>query len=264
MEKKNAEKKLSIQKRDRKIRELEEIIKIKDGELDNKNALIFELQKKNGLLSKFKASLKPIGKVPEIVNGNPDFLKAKNLQPTTGVGDIFRNISEEVVMVDDLPDDPSSGETDPVSEFLALIAQVKGLTGDEGHSQQEKSNSSKNNEEISDIVEIENDVVIQINEKDVNDAIATISSDDEIHLVNEAEENILIPTLEHHSSFSLEGIVDPFLRLKPFASMCAKSQNIVGRESKKRKVFQSSFTSSEGFQSKPNKQAKLSQFQITN
>ena len=264
MEKKNAEKKLSIQKRDRKIRELEEIIKIKDDELNNKNALIFELQKKNGLLSKFKASLKPIGKVPEIVNGNPDFLKAKNLQPTTGVGDIFRNISEEVVMVDDLPDDPSSGETNPVSEFLSMIAQVKRLARDEGHLHQEKSITSKNNKEISDIVEIENDVVIQINEKDVNDAIATISSDDEIHLVNEGEENILIPTLEHHSSFSLEGIVDPFLRLKPFASMCAKSQNIVGRESKKRKVLQSSFTFSEGFQSKPNKQAKLSQFQITN
>ena len=37
MERKNAEKKLSIQKRDRKIRDLEEIIKIKDDELKPNN-----------------------------------------------------------------------------------------------------------------------------------------------------------------------------------------------------------------------------------
>ena len=50
----------------------------------------------------------------------------------------------------------------------------------------------------------------------------------------------------------------PFLRLQPFSSQCAKSSNIVGRESKKRKPLSSTaFQEALAFLSKPN-QARLS------
>ena len=89
-------------------------------------------------------------------------------------------------------------------------------------------------------IKIENDDIIEVNGRAPNNTITTISNDEEIHLVNEGEDdNILIPTLDHYPAFPLKGvptiqeeIVDPFLRLQPFAYLCAKSSNIVERESK--------------------------------
>ena len=246
MERKNAEKKLSIQKRDRKIRDLEEIIKIKDDELSSKNALILKLQKENNLLSKFKASLKPIEKVPGILEvisaGNP---KLKNTEIAVEGTDVSANSCEEMDMKENAPDAPR-GETDPISEFLTLIAQVKTVIGQEENSQQDMSDASRIKNGGCNIQEFDKDDDVIMIDDDLNDTVAITSSDDERYLViSEGEEdNILIPTLEHHPNFSMEGgltfhegIVDPFLRLKPFASMCAKTPNIVERESKKRKKF---------------------------
>merc|ERR1719402_198942 len=99
MELKNAEKKLSIQKRDMKIRELEEMITTQENKLRIKNVAIFRLQKENDLLRKSKASLKPIGKVPEIIKGiSTDNSEAKNTTAMEDMEDVSRNISKEVEM----------------------------------------------------------------------------------------------------------------------------------------------------------------------
>jgi len=263
MEMKNAEKKLSIQKRDMKIRELEEMVKIQDNKLRTKNMLISRLQKENILLSKFKSSLKPVGKVPGIMKGISTNCEAKNTAATEEVEDVSRNVCKDVDMAENIPDD-LCGEIEGISEFLNMVAQVKKVSEDVGNSRQVMSDASKNNES-NDIVEIDNDDIIEVNEKAPNNTITTISSDEEIHLVNEGEDDILIPTLDDYPAFPLKGvptiqeeIVDPFLRLQPFASLCAKSSNIVERESKNRKKPPSK-TLTEIFQRKP-KQAKLSSF----
>merc|ERR1712179_230516 len=263
MEMKNAEKKLSIQKRDMKIRELEEMVKIQDNKLRTKSMLISRLQKENILLSKFKSSLKPVGKVPGIMKGISTICEAKNTAATEEVEDVSRNVCKDVEMAENRPDG-LCGEIESISEFLNMVAQVKKVSEDVGNSRQDMSDASMNNES-NDIVEIDNDDIIEVNEKAPNNTITTISSDEEIHLVNEGEDDILIPTLEHYPAFPLKGvptiqeeIVDPFLRLQPFASLCAKSSNIMERESKNRKKRPSK-TLTEIFQRKP-KQAKLSSF----
>merc|ERR1712179_823921 len=256
----------SIQKRDMKIRELEEMVKIQDHKLLVRNMFISRRQKENDLLSKFKASLKPVGKVPGVMKGISTFSEAKNTTATEeveDVEDVSRNICEDVEMGKNISDD-ICGEIESISEFLHMVAQVKNVPGDVGNSHQVMSDASKNNES-NDIVEIGNDDIIEVNGKAPNNTITTISSDEEIHLVNEGEDDILIPTLEHYPAFPLKGvptiqeeIVDPFLRLQPFASPCAKSSNIMERESKNRKKRPSK-TLTEIFQRKP-KQAKLSSF----
>jgi len=267
LERKNAEKKLSIQKRDMKIRELEGMVKIQDHKLLVRNIFISRLQNENDLLSKFKASLKPVGKVPGVMKGISTFSEAKNTTATEeveDVEDVSRNICEDVEMGKNISDD-ICGEIESISEFLHMVAQVKNVPGDVGNSHQVMSDASKNNES-NDIVEIGNDDIIEVNGRAPNNTITTISSDEEIHLVNEGEDdNILIPTLDHYPALPLKGvptiqeeIVDPFLRLQPFASLCAKSSNIVVRESKNRKKPPST-TLTERFQRKP-KQAKLGSF----
>jgi len=256
IEMKNAEKKLYIQKRDMKIRELEEMIKIQENKLRLKNVSIFRLQKENNFLRKFKASLKPVGKVPGIIQGIFDDCDAKNTKASGEMANVSRNICEEVEMKENIPDD--LGEIKPFYEFLSVVAQVKKGSEDEGNSRQDLSDASKN--ECIDIVEIVHDDIIEVNEKAPDNTITTISSEDEIHLVNEEDDdNILIPTLENYPvPTSMADIVDPFLRLQPFASLCAKSSNIVGRESKKRKHLPSTaFHEALAFLRKP-KQARLS------
>jgi len=236
-----------------------ETIKIQDNKLRMKNMFIFRLQKENNLLSKFKASLKPVGGVPGVMmKGISAKCEAKNVTATEEMEDVSRNVCEEVEVEENVPDE-LCGENETLSEFLSVVAQVKKVSEYEGNSQQVMNNAAKNNEN-KDIVVIDDDI-IEVNEKAPN---FTISSDDEIHLVNEGEEDdILIPTLEQYQPFSLVGIptiqeeiVDPFVRLQPFASLCAKSSNIVERDSKKRKKLQST-TFSEEFKRKP-KQAKVS------
>ena len=82
-------------------------------------------------------------------------------------------------------------------------------------------------------------------DEDINDAF-TIIDNDKRHLVNKDEDNnILIPTFKHLQTFPLEdGLtthagIKPSPRLKPLASVCAKSSNSVGSKPKKRKVTKS-------------------------
>ena len=118
---------------------------------------------------------------------------------------------------EDIPD-VISGETESLSEFLSMTAEVKKDTSD-----------AFMNEKRGDMQEI-------------------CSADDvtKMKIVNKDEDNnILIPTFKHLQTFPLEdGLtthagIKPPSRLKPLASVCAKSSNSVGSKPKKRKVTKS-------------------------
>ena len=133
MEMKNAKKKLVIVKSEKKIKDLEGIVKIRDNEISNKNELISRLQNENdNLLSKLEASLEYVRKVPEILEAISNHSKSINLKVEDGENGNTdaRNTYEEVVeMKEDIPD-AISGETESLSEFLSMTAKVKKDTSD--------------------------------------------------------------------------------------------------------------------------------------
>jgi len=249
----NMEKKLSVQKRDIKIKELEETIKIKNIELVEKNAYISRLKEENDHLMKFKCGYKLVKNDLEILSRRSYYSNEKNSQTTEG------NIIEKDIK-ESTSSDPTGKNAKSLSEFLSRIAEAK-VVGDKNNSPRVSSKKSKNKAD-GDCVEIGNDIIdldIRLsNEKGrYTTAAISISSDD---LVSKYGENILFDgfgKLEHYPIFSEgastihEGAVDSFLRLKQFASRCSKSPNIVERESRKRKKLSTSTTISEGFPSKP-------------
>jgi len=93
-----------------------------------------------------------------------------------------------------------------------------------------------------------------------NDSITTLSSDDEINLTRDGEEDTLLESmLEDHPTFSKEDVitiqeetVTSFLTLKPFASLCAQSDNIVEPKKRSRQV--------EEFCEIPSKRTKLNEY----
>ena len=239
IERRNAKKKFVIMKGEKKIKDLEEIIKTRDSELSIKNEFISRLQKeKDNLLNNLKACLEYVSKVPEIFEGVSNQSISNNMKFEDGDNGNSdpRNTYEEVVEKKEETPDVLGGESVALSEFLSMIAKVKKHTSD-----------VFKNEKRGDVQEIYNaDVVITTKDEDLNDPLTTINSGKRNLVVKEDEDNnILIPTVKHLPTSPLEdGLsthseITPSPRFKPFASVSAKSSNSVGSKSKKRKVYKS-------------------------
>lgn len=303
MEKKNAEKKLSVQKRDRKIKELEETMKIKDDaykrfkemhrshkkenlrncqdflemkllelevELSKKNVSFSKLEEENRSLRKFKSWSRSLEKeLAALKKKLHSPLDDKEERSAEEVSKASSNIFGDEIEIEELPDTgnmatDSTDEIEFISSFLAELGDTTNESIDpEVTSPKSKTKAASKSASVShdprksvdtssdDKVVLkqkavsvdatrsnqmpasENDVVL-INEESFNDTITTLSSDDEINLTRDGEENNLLESmLEDHPTFSKEEVITiqeealkSFLTLKPFASLCAKSDNI--------------------------------------
>lgn len=107
---------------------------------------------------------------------------------------------------------------------------------------------------------VDKDNAVTPHEDSLNDSITTLSSDDEINLTRDGDEDILLESmLEDHPTFSKDDVitiqeetVKSFLTLKPFASLCATSDNIVEPKKRLRQV--------EDFGEIPSKRTKLNEY----
>ena len=93
IERRNAKKKFVIMKGEKKIKDLEEIIKTRESELTIKNEFISRLQKeKDNLLNNLKACLEYVSKVPEIFEGVSNQSISNNMKFEDGDnGEILKN-----------------------------------------------------------------------------------------------------------------------------------------------------------------------------
>ena len=133
IERRNAKKKFVIMKGEKKIKDLEEIIKTRESELTIKNEFISRLQKeKDNLLNNLKACLEYVSKVPEIFEGVSNQSISNNMKFEDGDNGNSdpRNTYEEVVEKKEETPDVHGGESVALSEFLSMIAKVKKDTSD--------------------------------------------------------------------------------------------------------------------------------------
>jgi len=236
IEMKNAEKKLSVQKRDRKIKDLEEIIKIKEVELVKKDAIISSLRKENEQLRKSRASyIEAFNSSLNNSNGH----EQSSLEPMKDNED--DNLTEE-----NMSNDSTSETVESISAFLTKLADKVGPISPKQHSKNKKRareegtgivqqaiNDASRNQEYGDIA-LNYDDVIEISD-DPDDTVATLCSDDEVHLINEGEESTLLnkmldehPTLLQNEVLNVQDSnVKSFLKLKPFASLCSEIPNLM-------------------------------------
>jgi len=331
MEKKNAEKKLSVQKRDRKIKELEETMKIKDDaykrfkemhrshkkenlrncqdslemkllelevELSKKNVSISKLEEEIRSLRKFKSWSRNLEKeLAALKKKLHSPLDDKEERSAEEVPKASSNIFGDEIEIEELPDtgnmatDSTDETIESISSFLAELGDTTNESIDpEVTSPKSKTKAASKSASVShdprkssdDKVVLkqkavsvdatrsnqmpasENDVVL-INEESFNDTITTLSSDDEINLTRDGEENNLLESmLEDHPTFSKEEVITiqeealkSFLTLKPFASLCAKSDNIVVNKKRIRQGKEG-----RDFVKIPSKRTKLDEFLV--
>jgi len=285
MEKKNAEKKLSIQKRDRKIKELEENIRnfrdkqksrTKESnsqeslelkvvelaiEVDKKNTVISKLEAENKSLRKFKSMTRSLEK--ELAG-----LKESALVESNHLDERSHKTSSNIYE-DDLEIEHPEESIESISSFLtqsnngfkALPDSKDSIAESDGKSSMPEgliSHDKSKNKPSDDDSSSDDVIIVTINKDDPNDTITTLSSDDEIDLTREGDSDILLETmLDDHPTYCKDPVtesvpVKKFLTVKPFASLCAKSTNLV--EQKKRKI------QSQNIVNRQSKQAKLDMF----
>jgi len=268
IERKNAEKKLSVQKRDRKIKDLEEMIKIKDGELVKKDTIISNLRKENERLRKSRSGQHKSSNS----RSNISNCIGQNSREPLKIND------DDKVIEENLSSDSTIETVESISAFLTKLADTEGPTSpkqrnnkkrarDEGTAEQTTIDAPKNKEK-GDIV-INYDDVIEISE-DPDDSIATLCSDDEVQLINDGEEGTLLnKMLEDHPTFLPNKVLNvqdrnmnSFLKLKPFASLCSEIPNLMEGSlvTEKRNRCSQSKTKPEGFYGLPTKEVNLDLF----
>lgn len=159
-----------------------------------------------------------------------------------------------------LPPPKGKAVSKPVDNSVGCIKVTKTFWPRDASARTPSTDASQSKQKTIEDYFVDNDDAVTPHEDSQNDSITTLSSDDEINLTRDGEEdNLLESMLEDHPTFSKDDMitiqeetVKSFLTLKPFASLCAKSDNIVEPKKRLRQV--------ENFSEIPSKRTKLNEY----